>query len=452
MVFSSIIWRAWANKASGWIVVGRGLRRLEAFQWRMSESFNRARRRSPSTIIPLSFRPGPTTQVEPTLLALISRTIFRKEALKGTFGTALPLRMISATLKCSRRPSSPAGWKRAKSFSVNPWASIKATARASPMAKAAVVLAVGANLKGQASFLTPTSTTISLMRAMEEWRLPVKRTTRQPMRFNRGRRVFSSSVPPLLERARTTSPLEAFPMSPWRASAGLKKRAGVPVEERVAAIFWPTSPDFPMPVTTTRPLDLRMSFTALSKEAPALRESWSRPSASIFRTFFAVDTLIMILMPRNLTRSILGIEITPAGTALDGDILAHFVEDLRRDVHVASTAGLVVLGPRHGNFFAAVTQLFITPGELLRQIRQLLLAFRSFFLGRLVAIGDFLLDVLLVFGGPFFGLGQFLGELLDLRLLVVILEKEFQDFFLGLGFFLPSLLNFLLQGGELLVT
>ena len=53
--------------------------------------------------------------------------------------------------------------------------------------------------------------------------------------------------------ASTTSPLVTMPRSPWLASAGCRKNAGVPVLASVAAILPPTWPDLPMPETTTRP-------------------------------------------------------------------------------------------------------------------------------------------------------------------------------------------------------
>ena len=40
-----------------------------------------------------------------------------------------------------------------------------------------------------------------------------------------------------------------MPMSPWLASPGCTKNAGVPVLARVAAILPPMWPDLPMPVT-----------------------------------------------------------------------------------------------------------------------------------------------------------------------------------------------------------
>ena len=53
--------------------------------------------------------------------------------------------------------SDPPGWNTAKSCSVKFRAAKSAMARASPMASAAVVLAVGASPSGQASFSTPAS-------------------------------------------------------------------------------------------------------------------------------------------------------------------------------------------------------------------------------------------------------------------------------------------------------
>src|SRR5580700_5465853 len=59
-----------------------------------------------------------------------------------------------------------------------------------------------------------------------------------------------------------------MPRSPWLASAACTKNAGVPVDASVAAIFLPTWPDLPMPVTMTRPRALRIVSTAATKGAP----------------------------------------------------------------------------------------------------------------------------------------------------------------------------------------
>ena len=47
-----------------------------------------------------------------------------------------------------------------------------------------------------------------------------------------------------------------LPRSPWLASAGWTNCAGVPVEDKVAAILLAIWPLFPIPVTITLPLVL----------------------------------------------------------------------------------------------------------------------------------------------------------------------------------------------------
>ena len=51
-----------------------------------------------------------------------------------------------------------------------------------------------------------------------------------------------------------TSPPSIIPRSPWLASAGCTKYAGVPVLASVEAILRAMCPDLPMPLTTTRPV------------------------------------------------------------------------------------------------------------------------------------------------------------------------------------------------------
>ena len=72
-------------------------------------------------------------------------------------------------------------------------------------------------------------------------------------RFSLGIIVMISDVEPELEMARTTSADVIIPKSPWLASAGCKKKAGVPVLASVDAILLAMCPDLPMPVTATRP-------------------------------------------------------------------------------------------------------------------------------------------------------------------------------------------------------
>ena len=67
-----------------------------------------------------------------------------------------------------------------------------------------------------------------------------------------------------------------MPRSPWLASLGCTKKAGVPVEAKVAAIFWAMWPLLPMPVTITRPL-------AAASVSTAARNGCFMPASSTAR-------------------------------------------------------------------------------------------------------------------------------------------------------------------------
>src|SRR3989339_879359 len=56
---------------------------------------------------------------------------------------------------------------------------------------------------------------------------------------------------------------------------------GVPVEARVEAVFLPMSPDLPMPITATLPVQKYIFLAALRNPGPSLRprESTALPSA-----------------------------------------------------------------------------------------------------------------------------------------------------------------------------
>ena len=60
------------------------------------------------------------------------------------------------------------------------------------------------------------------------------------------------------------------------------------MEQNVAAILRPTSPDFPIPVTTTRPLVVASNSTARSKLESSRVMSAAIASASVRSTFRAV--------------------------------------------------------------------------------------------------------------------------------------------------------------------
>ena len=73
-----------------------------------------------------------------------------------------------------------------------------------------------------------------------------------------------------------------MPRSPWLASPGCRKNAGVPVLASVAAILCATWPDLPMPVTTTRPRQARQRRQAAAKAAdPAGRAAPPSAAASM---------------------------------------------------------------------------------------------------------------------------------------------------------------------------
>ena len=96
-------------------------------------------------------------------------------------------------------------------------------ASASPMASAAVVLEVGARFMGQASSVTPTSTTTSAWRASVEAGVPVRRISGMPSRLIAGSTASTSSVSPEFDSASTTSSRATMPMSPCTPSAGWRK-------------------------------------------------------------------------------------------------------------------------------------------------------------------------------------------------------------------------------------
>ncbi|MNZ80166.1 hypothetical protein D3C78_987940 [compost metagenome] len=62
-----------------------------------------------------------------------------------------------------------------------------------------------------------------------------------------------------------TSSFCIIPKSPCIASAACMYNAGVPVEFIVATIFCAMMALLPIPVITTRPLELRMILTIVSK-------------------------------------------------------------------------------------------------------------------------------------------------------------------------------------------
>ena len=182
-----------------------------------------------------------------------------------TQGTKWSLCIMSAMRNSSFRPSVPPGCEKAKSSALKPRASRSAIAIASPRTSVTVVLVVGARFSGHASRVTPMSRLAVAACASVDRGSPVMLISGMPKRLISGSKVMISDVFPELEIAMTTSSRVIMPRSPWLASPGCTKNAVVPVLANVAAILLAIWPDFPIPVTTTRPLQARMRSHALSK-------------------------------------------------------------------------------------------------------------------------------------------------------------------------------------------
>ena len=173
-----------------------------------------ARRRSPSVKIPSKCPFASITVDMPRPLAEISISASASEVSVDTLGTSLPVTSTSLTRVSSRRPKAPPGWVNAKSSAVNPLCSRSAIASASPMTRFAVVLAVGARSRGQASSGTPIFRCTSAAVANVELALPVIATIGIPSRFNSGRRAVISLVVPLLLISSAASDRVTIPISP----------------------------------------------------------------------------------------------------------------------------------------------------------------------------------------------------------------------------------------------
>jgi len=162
------------------------------------------------------------------------------------------------------------------------------------------VLDVGASPMGQASCSTPISRLAWESRASCESSLPAMLTSAAPRRLISGSMVTSSPVLPELEMAITTSSPVIIPRSPWLASPGCTKKAGVPVLARVAAILLPIWPDFPIPVTTTT--------------RPGIRGSAGRRGQSCHRSSgssasMASRSMVMVRRADSSSEAVFSIEI-----------------------------------------------------------------------------------------------------------------------------------------------
>ena len=158
-----------------------------------------------------------------------------------------------------------------------------------------MVLAVGARLCGQASSGTLTSRPPSAARPSVESVLPAITISGTARRFRCGSSSSSSGVSPEFDSASTASPRVIMPRSPWLASAGCRKNAGVPVLASVAAILRAMWPDLPMPVTTTRPLQSRHTRQAAAKRPSSRASNPSTARASMARARRAVASRLLLI-------------------------------------------------------------------------------------------------------------------------------------------------------------
>src|SRR3954469_15221680 len=108
-----------------------------------------------------------------------------------------------------------------------------------------------------------------------------------PRRFTSGTMESSSSLEPEYEMAMNTSPPSTMPRSPWLASAGCTKYAGVPVLDSVEAILRAMWPDLPMPLTITRPRRCRIRSSAATKRESSRSVSACTACASMASTLRA---------------------------------------------------------------------------------------------------------------------------------------------------------------------
>ena len=117
---------------------------------------------SPSVNTPVNMPSSSTIIAMPNFFSEISSITSAKLSVSlaiGSFSGSVNIK--SATLYVKPFPKAPDGWKIRKSSFVNPRFSSKHTAKASPIARVAVVLAVGALFNGQASFSTEISNVTS---------------------------------------------------------------------------------------------------------------------------------------------------------------------------------------------------------------------------------------------------------------------------------------------------
>ena len=213
-----------------------------------------ARLKSPSVKIPCNCSCWSMTNKHPHFFDDSScNTSMSKSPGKQT-GISCFLSIKSATCMVILRPSNPAGWLRAKSLRPYFFEFINAMAKQSPKIIWIAAEDVGARSKGQISLCTGRKTDRSLSSESLESFCETIAIVFAPFFRIKGIRSMSSFDCPLLLKHRIKSSGFTKPMSPCKAFEGLRKKARVPVDINVAAIFSATWPLLPTPEQIITPL------------------------------------------------------------------------------------------------------------------------------------------------------------------------------------------------------
>ncbi len=214
------------------------------------------------------------------------------ERSRGTTGTASPLRMMSLTCVSRRRPSAPPGM-RAREVLRAEATRLQQRDRQRVAQRQRGGRAGSGRQPQRAGFLGAPRRPGARRPRARAWSagLPVMAISLAPRRLTSGTMASSSALSPELDSAIITSCAVIMPRSPWLASAGCRKNAGVPVLASVEAILCAMWPDLPIPLTTTRPLAGQDQFDRLREAArPAARTSAATAAASISSTRRALSS------------------------------------------------------------------------------------------------------------------------------------------------------------------
>ncbi len=153
------------------------------------------------------------------------------------FGRSSPVRMTITYTQQQLRPSEPPGWDEGEIFLRKTPTFEQGDSQRVTHGQRGRGAGRGGQVQGAGLFRYPCVEHTVAAPASVESSLPVMVIKADVRRLSNGRRVISSPVSPEFERAITTSLRVIMPRSPWLASPGCTKKAGVPVLASVAASF-----------------------------------------------------------------------------------------------------------------------------------------------------------------------------------------------------------------------